>query len=137
MVFSTLSILSEVLEHTRFADRVLNEIRRVSRNGGVVYVSTPFVFPEHGAPYDFWRPTQYLFRSAFSRDEIIVLNANSSSLGSAFSAFGMFIESTPLRLLWGVKHVAIAALNCAAVVCDWLLDHVGPRLMRTSRHYTH
>jgi SAM-dependent methyltransferase len=39
---------SSTLEHLHCPDRVIDEIRRVLRPGGQVFVETPFVYPFHG-----------------------------------------------------------------------------------------
>lgn len=130
-------VLSEVLEHTVYPDAVIAEARRVCRTGGAVFVSTPFAFPEHGAPYDFRRFTKYYFMRHFGTDEVVTLRPGSSTLATAFSAFSMFIESTPLRLAWGFKHVAIAAFNLCALASDAFIDLLGPVCMRTYRDYSH
>lgn len=58
-----LVIASEVLEHIYNSDFVLREIERVLKKNGLLYVSTPFAFPEHGKPYDFYRYTKYYYES--------------------------------------------------------------------------
>jgi SAM-dependent methyltransferase len=41
----------DVLEHLRFPHRAVEEIRRVLKPGGVLYVTVPFCFPRHGTEY--------------------------------------------------------------------------------------
>lgn len=47
----------EVLEHVPAPQRVMNEIARVLRPGGRLWLSMPFIYPLHDAPYDFQRYT--------------------------------------------------------------------------------
>ncbi len=86
--------IQAVLEHVLDPPRVVAEIHRVLKPGGVVYAETPFMQQVHEGPYDFTRYTdsghRWLFR-AFER-----------------------IESGPLMgpglaLLWSIKY-ALAAL---------------------------
>lgn len=48
-------LCSEVLEHVRQPWRALTELRRVTRPGGYIIVTTLFAFPEHGFPDDYFR----------------------------------------------------------------------------------
>jgi SAM-dependent methyltransferase len=55
-----------VLEHVVDPPRVVSEIHRVLKDGGLVYAETPFLQQVHAGPYDFTRFTasghRYLFR---------------------------------------------------------------------------
>jgi SAM-dependent methyltransferase len=51
--------LLEVLEHVRTPDRAIAEIHRVLAEGGVLVLSTPFVFEIHDAPRDYYRFTRF------------------------------------------------------------------------------
>lgn len=44
-----------VLEHVRYPQKVMQEIYRILKPGGIVYISVPFVFPFHADPDDFYR----------------------------------------------------------------------------------
>lgn len=48
-------LCSEVLEHVRQPVRALTELRRVTKPGGWIVVTTLFAFPEHGFPDDYFR----------------------------------------------------------------------------------
>lgn len=52
-------MLFEVLEHVPDPQKVLAEIARVLRPGGVLLVSVPFMYPIHNAPFDFHRFTRH------------------------------------------------------------------------------
>lgn len=49
----------EVLEHVQNPFNGVNEIRRVLKKDGIFIGSTPFIFPIHDKPYDFYRYTKY------------------------------------------------------------------------------
>jgi len=51
-------LCSEVLEHVRRPVRGLTELRRVTKPGGWIVVTTLFCFPEHGFPDDYFRFTR-------------------------------------------------------------------------------
>lgn len=65
-------LIQAVLEHVLHPQRVVDEIHRVLRAGGLVYADTPFMQQVHEGPYDFMRFTEsghrYLFRRFAVRD---------------------------------------------------------------------
>ena len=54
---------SEVYEHVPNLWDIMLEINRVIKIGGIMMVSAPFAWNEHGVPYDFQRFTQYGMRN--------------------------------------------------------------------------
>lgn len=52
------------LEHIFDAQFVINELGRVLKPGGDLFLSVPFLYPIHGHPDDFFRPTPSWFRHA-------------------------------------------------------------------------
>ena len=49
----------EVIEHVPAHQQVLAEIARVLRPGGKLFLSMPFLYPIHDAPFDFQRLTRH------------------------------------------------------------------------------
>jgi len=60
-------LLMEVLEHLERPEKVLAEASRVLKPGGVLLLSMPFLYPQHGAPYDFQRWTAAKIASELER----------------------------------------------------------------------
>lgn len=52
-------VMCEVLEHVIDPGRAVENVRRFLRPGGVFILSTPFVFPIHDAPRDYYRFTRH------------------------------------------------------------------------------
>lgn len=52
-------ISTQVLEHTAKIPETVREIRRVVKNGGLIFISVPLTFPEHEIPQDYYRFTRY------------------------------------------------------------------------------
>jgi SAM-dependent methyltransferase len=75
-------IASETLEHTFDVEKAVNEIIRVCKNGALVYVSAPFLYPIHNPPYDFQRLTRYRLESLFAEHHILLLNPSNSLFSS-------------------------------------------------------
>lgn len=68
-------VCTEVLEHTRQPFGAVDEIWRVLKPGGLVFVSTPFNFRIHGPLPDCWRFTEHGLRVLLERFEIVELNS--------------------------------------------------------------
>jgi len=54
-----LVICTEVLEHVKVPQAVLAEIYRVLKPNGLMFLTAPFLYSIHEAPYDFYRYTYY------------------------------------------------------------------------------
>jgi SAM-dependent methyltransferase len=78
--------IQAVLEHVLDPWRVVAEIYRVLKPGGLVYAETPFMQPVHEGPYDFTRFTdsghRWLFRKFELIDSGVVLGSAAQLLDS-------------------------------------------------------
>jgi len=52
-------VLSEVLEHIRAPDAAVNNALAGLKSGGQLVLTTPFLFPIHDRPHDYYRFTKY------------------------------------------------------------------------------
>ena len=62
----------EVLEHVPDPGAVMTEIKRVMKPEGVCFLSIPFLYPIHDAPYDYQRLTVYGLREILKRRGFVV-----------------------------------------------------------------
>ncbi len=81
-------LCTEVLEHTRNPQIVINEMYRVLKRGGTVVLSTRFVYPIHDAPNDYWRFTSFGLKRLFKNWNIIELVAETRN----FSSIGVLLQ---------------------------------------------
>lgn len=58
-------IFKNVLEHVKNPTKALEEIHRVLKKGGILYVKVPFLQPFHAVPDDFQRYTESGFKERF------------------------------------------------------------------------
>lgn len=111
-------ILSEVLEHVPEPYRVLDEVHRVLKSDGIIFMSTPFAIPVHGAPYDFFRFT-YLFYENLEQKygwELNTFKASNAALSSPFQVANQLALGLPLPFwskypFWIVSNLASLALE--------------------------
>jgi SAM-dependent methyltransferase len=119
-------VTTGTLEHLVNPDRVLQEVARALRPGGLVYVEVPFLQGYHADPDDFWRFTEnglrlLLQRNGFRPEEsgahMGPFSAVTWILSEALaSAFGTGILRRPGTLaarcvVWPVKFLDYAAMS--------------------------
>jgi SAM-dependent methyltransferase len=81
-------LCTQVLEHAVDPGHALEEIRRVVKPGGDVIVTVPFIYGEHGLPFDFRRfaasELTRLFEDGYEIVEVRRQGAIGSTLGTLF-----------------------------------------------------
>ena len=100
-------ICTEVMEHVAEPEKLLNEIRRVLKTDGEIYLSVPFVWNEHEAPFDFQRFSRYGLQQLFAKSHLSIIKLEETSgvfkvCGQLISAFifeRLFPRYRPLKLL--------------------------------------
>lgn len=58
-------LMTEVLEHALYPNKILNELFRVLKNNGVLIATMPFLYPIHADPDDFQRWTPDKIKKEF------------------------------------------------------------------------
>lgn len=79
---------TEMLEHVKDPFQVERELRRVTVKGGILILSTRFVFPLHDTPHDYWRFSKYGLRELFKEWEIIDIKGETKN----FSTIGALLQ---------------------------------------------
>lgn len=99
-------LCTEVLEHLPEPQTAIDEMFRVLAPGGLLLLTTRFLFPIHDAPHDYFRFTKYGLRHLLRRFEIVELEEETDAVGALAvltQRLGMQAETlgwTPLRALW-------------------------------------
>ena len=79
-----LVICTEVLEHSKYPESILSEIHRVLKPNGTLILTTPFIYPIHGAPNDFRRFTPHFYEDHLTGFNLQILELN-GGFGSTLS----------------------------------------------------
>jgi ubiquinone/menaquinone biosynthesis C-methylase UbiE len=103
-----LVIFTQVMEHLEDPLSVLVELRRVLKPDGRIWATAPLFFEEHEQPYDFYRYTQFAWRSLGERaglevEELRWLEGYDGTLAYqlGFAARSLPNSQLPIRWLFG------------------------------------
>ena len=92
------AIATEVFEHVHDIGLLLREVRRVLRPGGVLFFTTPFIWPYHETPHDCQRWTSFgmegHLKAAGFRGEEITCDGNWHS--SLAQMIGLWVARAPM-----------------------------------------
>lgn len=124
--------LLDVLEHLPEPENSLNEIARILRPGGFLYISVPFMYPIHDAPHDYQRMTVHGLRRWLDNSGLELVEI--SSFGRPVETAAMLFNVALARAL--AKSVSVfppavllAVLVMPAVfvsnVISWALAWIG------------
>jgi SAM-dependent methyltransferase len=95
-------LLFEVLEHVRSPDRVIREVHRVLRTGGVVIASVPHLSRLHEEPNDYYRYTRYGLQHLFEMAGFS--NIQITPRGGVWSFLGHQVSTA---LICGTWHIPV------------------------------
>lgn len=119
-------LATEIFEHTRDARVVVKEMRRVAKDRAIIYISTPFIFPEHGIPYDFTRFTRYALYDLFAHDEVLLCAPTNASPATVFYMCNICWKSiTVLGRISVLTHLFYAVNNIVGLIAEWLVRLFG------------
>lgn len=87
----------ELLEHCHTPQRVIDEISRILKKKGICILSTRFIYPIHGDPYDFYRYTKNSLSLLFlQRFRELKIYAHGNRLACIWDLIALRI--TPLKV---------------------------------------
>lgn len=89
---------SEVFEHVSNLDELIAEINRVTKRGGTLLVTLPFVWDEHEIPYDFARYSSYGIHNILERSgyKVIGSRKTTSYIGAIFQMLAAYVAQVIL-----------------------------------------
>jgi len=72
-------LCTEVLEHLHTPVKAISEMSRVLKKGGLVILTTRFIFPLHDTPHDYYRYTKYGLEHLFRDWDILELREEANT----------------------------------------------------------
>lgn len=102
-------LCTEVLEHLHTPHKAIAEFYRILTPGGMLILSTRFIFPIHDAPGDYYRYTKYGLRHLLKAFEIVEIKEETNTmetLAVLYQRIGFQTETLgfrPLKFFWFLK----------------------------------
>lgn len=123
-------LCSEVFEHVFNLEEVLKELNRVTRTGGQMLITCPFVWNEHEVPYDFARYTVFALTDILQRNgyEIVSINKSGNFVTALAQLWVLYFKETFQKSLssfvpgrWFYKALFVAFPNIVGKFLNMIL----------------
>ncbi len=133
-------LCTEVLEHCYAPWKAVEEMFRVLKPGGILLLSTRFVYPLHDTPHDYYRFTKYGLMCLFNQFRIIEIREESSTketIGVLYQRLAFQTEtSLPFLRLWWFLLAELYSKRTSKLRQYGNLQHMGePENILTSGYY--
>lgn len=99
-------VMSEVLEHLHTPHLGIKNVYKTLKPGGKLILTTPFIFPIHDRPYDYYRYTKYGLKYLLSDFEDVEIKEKNSAF-EAIDVLWMRFNKISGRRTYLLKHVII------------------------------
>jgi SAM-dependent methyltransferase len=127
-----------VLEHVPNPSKVINEIYRVLKPGGIVFSVIPFMQPFHASPFDYQRFTLTGIKELHGRFEIIESGVFSGPVSGFLWVFQEFIASVlsfGIPFLRNILTILIMAITWPIKFLDILFIYLPTASNLASNFY--
>lgn len=117
-------LCTEVLEHLHTPNQALSEMHRVLKDGGMLILTTRFVYPIHGVSGDYYRFTRLGLEHLLRDFETTEIRAEADTLGTIavlLQRVGFQCETLglkPLRLFWLLLAKLVNSLSFV-ITAEW------------------
>lgn len=101
-------LCTEVLEHVKNPQQVINELSRVLSSEGTCILTTRFMYPIHDAPHDYWRFTKYGLGQLFSSWTDVVIEPETKSFSAMAALLQRMCYQLEFRFNRPVKMILFA-----------------------------
>jgi SAM-dependent methyltransferase len=92
-------IMIETLEHLYNPFKAIEQAHRILKQGGYVIATTPFIYPYHGEPHDYYRYTKYGLMEIFKKFQKIKITEYGNVFGATIDILTSYKIFKPLKLL--------------------------------------
>lgn len=93
------ALLLDVLEHVFEVEAVLEGISRILKPGGTLLLTTPFIYPIHGKPYDFHRFSFYALENHLAKYSLKIIER--VVMGGYGTVLATLVNRFLFRVFWG------------------------------------
>lgn len=116
-------LCSEVFEHLFAIRELLPEIARVTKKGGKILLTCPFVWEEHEIPVDYARYTRFALQHMLEEQgfEILVIDKNGHFLSAIHQLLVLYVHDHWMYKVWFfskfslfrklVRHILVPGMN--------------------------
>ena len=119
-------LLPEVIEHVPNPQAAIATVFSALKSGGMVLLSTPFTFPLHETPTDYYRYTEHGLRFLLSSFSSVVIKPRNSWPEA------LLVLPTRLLLENGALNKILGALAALLAVVLWPLALICAKVFRTN-----
>ncbi len=119
---------SEVLEHVFNPGEFLSEINRVLKPGGLLLLTVPFLWDEHGQPFDFARYSSFGLRHLLEGHgfEIVKFHKSMDDVRVIFQMVNAYIYKRTITGSWKLNLFLTAILTAPFNLCGELFAKILP-----------
>jgi len=104
--------MMEVLEHVKTPDLAIKELFRTLKPDAPLILSTPFIFPIHDAPHDYYRYTRYGLAHLLQDFDDVVIRERNDYISALYVVCARSIMADNRKNRWvGVLLFAYMLLN--------------------------
>lgn len=86
-------LCTQVMEHVFSPKRLIDEIYRVLKSGGFLFLSTHGVWPVHAAPHDFWRWTDLGLKRMLANFSMVKIYECGGNVASLFQIMNLYLPT--------------------------------------------
>lgn len=121
-------LCNQVLEHTGEPDLLISECKRALKPGGILILSVPFIYNEHGMPWDYRRFTVGGLTALLQADYNMLFTAKSGRIGTVLATLLLnwgdeaMTKCKPVRLMKPILLPFWIIFSLMVNIPCWLLD---------------